>query len=313
MPNGILNLLKPPGLTSHDAVQEVRRIFGERRVGHAGTLDPGAAGVLVVCLGEATKAVAFMEEHDKEYRGEAVFGWATFTQDGEGEVVEAAPAGWTVEAAAVARAAEGLTGEVEQAVPLVSAVHLGGERLYALARRGETVVRPIRRVNVSRFSVEELLPAGAGGLGAGARVRFAITCSRGTYVRALVDEWGRALGGRAYLDFLLRVRSGPFRLEEAVTLEEVAASEVPAKWLLPVEAGLPFPAVVLPPGEAERFGHGVPVRQEGEPAGLTRVYGPRAETVPEALGPAPFLGVGEVDEAGIMRPRRLFGVREERG
>lgn len=308
MADGILNLLKPSGLTSHDAVQEVRRLFGERHTGHAGTLDPGAAGVLVACLGEATKTVAFLEDHDKEYWGEAVLGRATFTQDAEGETVARAPGDWETSAAEVRAVLAGLTGEVEQAVPLVSAVHQDGERLYALARRGVEVVAPVRRVKIASLELEALMPNGFGRLGPGARLRFTVTCSKGTYIRSLVDELGKRLGGCAYLEFLLRRRSGPFHLSGAHTLEEVALAPEPVALLLPVEAGLWFPEVVLGVTEGLRFRNGLPVggRANGLP-GLRKVY-----TEPSA-GQAwrTFLGIGEAGVDGELRPRRIF--RGERG
>jgi tRNA pseudouridine55 synthase len=305
VPDGILNLLKPPGLTSHDAVQEVRALLGERRVGHAGTLDPGAAGVLVICVGEATKAAAFLVEHDKEYWGEAVLGWATFTQDAEGVVVERAPEGWATTPDAVTATAAGFLGEREQTVPLVSAVHQGGERLYDLARRGVAVTRPVRRVTIHRLVIEAVLPNEAGQMGTGARFRFSVTCSPGTYVRALVDDLGRALGGLAHLAFLLRCRSGPFRLEEAWTLEEVRSREMRAGVLRPVEEGLAYPTLHLAAGDAVRFRNGARVGIPAGPPGRRLVYAPP----PAGAGAGIFLGVGEVEPGGRVRPVRLFGVR----
>lgn len=306
MADGILNLLKPPGLTSHDAVQEVRRLFGERRVGHAGTLDPGAAGVLVVCVGEGTKAVPFMEEHHKEYWGEAVLGFATFTQDAGGAVTAVAPDGWETHASRLAEEAARLTGEVDQAVPLVSAVHVKGERLYRLARRGVEAERPVRRVSIEQFSIEEVLPNAAGRVGKGARVRFRVRCSPGTYVRALVDEFGRGLGGGAYLRFLLRTASGPFRLNDACTLEELAADRDPAGRLQPVDAGIPYPKLRISREEAFRFVHGGVVGVQETRPGRWRVYGVLERGADDGV----FLGVGEVDRAGLLRPRRLFGQEE---
>ncbi|MGE5507391.1 MAG: tRNA pseudouridine(55) synthase TruB [Chitinophagales bacterium] len=306
MISGLLNLVKPPGLTSHDAVQQVRRLFHERRVGHTGTLDPGAAGVLVVCLGEATKAIAFMEDETKEYWGEAVLGSATFTQDAEGEVTETAPSGWTTTPARVAEEASRLCGEVEQAAPLVSAVHQEGRRLYELAREGQAVARPVRRVKVEQFTVEEMLPGAGGRYGAGARLRFRVACSRGTYIRALVDDLGRALGGFAHLAFLIRLRSGPFQLADGVTLEELAAEEAPDRRLLGVDAGLTGPALLLS-GEAERrFLTGAAVKPEGQAfrPGRVRVYRPPG-------GSAHFLGMGQVEPDGTLRPLRIFHVGEE--
>lgn len=305
MISGILNLVKPPGLTSHDAVQQVRRLFHERRVGHTGTLDPGAAGVLVVCLGEATKAIAFMEDETKEYWGEAVLGSATFTQDAEGEVTEEAPAGWTTTEARVAEEVARLCGEIEQAAPLVSAVHHEGKRLYELAREGWDAPRPVRRVHVAQFTVEELLTGGEGRLGRGSRLRFRVTCSRGTYIRALVDDLGRALGGYAHLTFLLRLRSGPFRLASGVTLEELAEDESPPRHLLAVDSGLSAPALLIT-GEAERrFLTGMAVRVAGERRpGRVRVY--RAPG-----GAGHFLGMGEAEPGGMVRPIRIFRLGEE--
>lgn len=303
MADGVLNLLKAPGLTSHDAVQEVRRLFGERHTGHAGTLDPGAAGVLVVCLGEATKTVAYLEDHDKEYWAEAVLGWATFTQDAEGEVVASAPLDWETSAQAVEGVLAGLTGEIDQAVPVVSAVHRGGERLYALARRGVEVEVPVRRVKIARLTLEGLVPNGLGRLGPGARLRLGVTCSKGTYVRSLVDEVGRRLGGFAYLEFLLRQRSGPFRLVEAHTLEEVRETPEPQELLLPVEAGLSFPEVPLSEEEGQRFRNGLTVNTaDGAMPGLCKVY----STTAGGDGGRRFIGIGEVDAQGRVRPQRIF-------
>ncbi|HHW15240.1 MAG TPA: tRNA pseudouridine(55) synthase TruB [Firmicutes bacterium] len=307
MADGVLNLLKPPGLTSHDAVQEVRRLLGERRVGHTGTLDPGAAGVLVVCCGEATKAVPFLEEEDaKEYWGEALLGTATHTLDAEGETLQTAPEGWTVTAEQVYAGAARLTGKLEQRVPLVSAVHLAGERLYRLARGGAPVEQPVRRVVVERFEIAELLPNEEGRLGTGARVRFRVTCSRGTYVRSLVDELGRLLGGFAHLGFLLRTRSGEFRLEESVTLEELAEEADPGRRLTPVAEALRYPVLQLGPAEARRFCNGAAVPGGSGQPGRRRVFGPAASG-----GSQGFLGVGEVGPTGILRACRLFGLGKE--
>ena len=212
---GFLVVDKEAGWTSHDVVARCRRILSERRIGHAGTLDPGATGVLVLGVGRATRLLSYVSGVDKDYRGEVVLGATTNTLDDEGEVLERFDmAGVTLEEARAA--AEALTGEVDQIVPMVSAVKVGGQRLHKLARAGIEVERPARRVRVERFDLTEGPEPGT--------LRLDVRCSSGTYVRVLAADLGTALGGGAHLRRLRRTRVGPFQESDAKTLEQIAAA-----------------------------------------------------------------------------------------
>jgi len=212
-PTGLAVLDKPAGMTSHDVVAVVRRVLGERRVGHAGTLDPPATGVLLVGVGRATRLLRFLQGTDKAYEGTFELGATTNTLDATGEVTATFDMA-RVEDRDVAAAAAALTGALEQRPPMVSAVHVGGRRLYELAREGVEVDRTARPVHVAAF---EVAPLGGGRWG------FEVVCSTGTYVRSLVDDLGAALGGGAHLVTLRRTRVGRFGLERATTLERFAA------------------------------------------------------------------------------------------
>jgi tRNA pseudouridine55 synthase len=212
---GFLVVDKEAGWTSHDVVARCRRILSERRIGHAGTLDPGATGVLVLGVGRATRLLRYVSGVDKDYLGEVVLGSTTTTLDEDGEVLERFNmAGVTVEE--VAAAAQGLTGQIDQMVPMVSAVKVGGQRLHKLARAGTEVERPVRRVTVERFDVHDGAEAGTFGVH--------VTCSSGTYVRVLAADLGAALGGGAYLRGLRRTRVGSFTASDAKTLAEIEAA-----------------------------------------------------------------------------------------
>ncbi|MDQ6927174.1 MAG: tRNA pseudouridine(55) synthase TruB [Actinomycetota bacterium] len=198
-------------MTSHDVISRCRRTFGQRRVGHGGTLDPGATGVLVVALGQATRLLRFLSDLPKSYEGEVVLGTDTTTLDDEGDITA------TYEMSAVTlhdarTAASALTGAIEQVPPMVSAVKVGGRRLHELARAGIEVERAARPVIVHRFEVDEGDAPGV--------LRIAVDCSSGTYVRVLAADLGVALGGGAHLRRLRRTAVGPFSLAEARPLDE---------------------------------------------------------------------------------------------
>ncbi|OAT85870.1 tRNA pseudouridine(55) synthase TruB [Desulfotomaculum copahuensis] len=216
--DGIINLLKPPGMTSHDAVNYLRRLSGQKKAGHTGTLDPGAAGVLPICLGRATRLIQFME-HDKAYRAEITFGYRTDSGDTFGRVTGISDArGLTMEQ--VARILPEFTGEISQVPPMTSAVRYQGKKLYELARRGVEVERTPRRVIIHRIS----LTTGTGWGTARPRVLVDVECSAGTYIRSLCQDLGARLDCGATMSFLLRVRAGVFTLSGAITLEELAAA-----------------------------------------------------------------------------------------
>ena len=212
---GFLVVDKEAGWTSHDVVARCRRILGEQRVGHAGTLDPGATGLLVVGVSRATRLLRYLSGVDKEYHGEVVLGATTTTLDDEGEVIERFDmSGITLDEVRAAAAA--LTGEFDQMVPMVSAVKVGGQRLYKLARAGTEVERPVRRVRVERFDMSQGPEPG--------KFCLDVHCSSGTYVRVLAADLGAALGGGAHLRRLRRTRVGPFDESNAQTLDEIGAA-----------------------------------------------------------------------------------------
>ncbi|HXF83388.1 MAG TPA: tRNA pseudouridine(55) synthase TruB [bacterium] len=254
-PDGVLNVLKPVGMTSHDVVDAVRRAAGTRRVGHTGTLDPGAAGVLVLAVGRATRLAEFIAESDKAYRVEVVFGRATDTGDAYGATLaEHSAAGLTGEQ--VASALERFVGEIEQVPPMASAVRYAGRRLYELRREGQTVEVPPRRVRVYQFELLEFwLRDGE------ARARLDVRCSKGTYIRGLCHELGAALGVGAHAAFMVRTRVGCYTLEDAHTLEEVATAGAAPLLRPPDEALAELPAVALtaPQRQAVLHGQGVPL------------------------------------------------------
>ncbi|MCS5690189.1 MAG: tRNA pseudouridine(55) synthase TruB [Actinomycetota bacterium] len=208
--HGMLIVDKPAGMTSHDVVARLRKRLGERRIGHAGTLDPDATGVLVVGVGKATRLLRFASGSFKTYEVEIVFGTETDTLDASGEVV--ASHEMFVDKSSVIAAAKGLTGEIQQVAPMVSARRVNGRRLHDLAREGLEVERDARPVTVSRFDIE----ASEDPLIWRAR----IDCSAGTYVRTLGADLGTALGGGAHIRALRRVASGVYTLSEAGTIEE---------------------------------------------------------------------------------------------
>ena len=215
---GLVVVDKPPGLTSHDVVARVRRLAGTKRVGHGGTLDPMATGVLLVGIGRATRLLGHLALRDKDYVATMRLGMTTSTDDAEGQplVVQSAAA---VTAEAIAQAALALTGDIEQRPPAVSAIKVDGKRAYARARAGEDVVLAVRRVTVSRFDIGEVT-------GAGDVVDFEahVTCSSGTYIRALARDLGAALGVGGHLAALRRTRVGAFDLTGAHTLPELEAT-----------------------------------------------------------------------------------------
>lgn len=212
---------KPAGLTSHDVVARARRLLGTRKVGHAGTLDPDATGVLVLGVGRATRLLRYVTALPKSYEGEMVLGVETSTLDASGEVVATYDmAGATLEAARVAAA--GLVGDIDQVPPMVSAVRVGGRRLHELARQGIEVERAARPVTVHRFEVLALVPPPLDTEGSPRPVlRVEVGCSSGTYVRTLASDLGRALGGGAHLRNLRRTAVGPFALARARPLDDL--------------------------------------------------------------------------------------------
>jgi len=247
--NGFLIVHKPTGMTSHDVVNAVRRLAGTRRVGHAGTLDPLATGVLVLALGAATRLVQFIDGSDKTYRATLRLGETTTTYDAEGDVVEHRPV--TVDQAAVEVTLADFRGAIEQIPPMYSAVKVKGQKLYKLARQGKEIERAARPVTIHRLDVLDW---------AVPDLTIEVVCSAGTYIRSLAHDVGQALGCGAHLTALTRTAAGDFRLEDSHTLEALDALAQAgrlAEVLLPPETALAaLPVVVLTPEQeqAVRFG-----------------------------------------------------------
>ncbi len=252
--SGLVVVDKEAGWTSHDVVARCRRIFGQRRVGHAGTLDPDATGVLLVGLGRATRLMRFLTALPKTYEGEVVLGTATSTLDASGEITGTWDMG-SVGLAEVRAAAEGLTGSIEQVPPMVSAVKVGGQRLHALARQGLEVDRAARPVTVHRFEVAPAMSPGV--------FRIEVECSSGTYIRVLAADLGTALGGGAHLRNLRRTRIGSFTVEDARVVDELT----PALVLSPAQALRDLDQVVVTPDVQQHIARGLAL--DRVPLGVT--------------------------------------------
>jgi tRNA pseudouridine55 synthase len=260
--DGVLVIDKPAGMTSHDVVDRVRRVFGTKKVGHAGTLDPDATGVLVLGLGRATRFLMYSQAAPKRYTAVAQFGVTTTTQDASGEIVSTSQAG-DLARETVTAATHSFVGDIEQVPPMVSAVKVGGERLYRKARRGEEIDRPPRRVTVYELEVTSFEP------GPQPCATLSVKCSAGTYVRTLVHDLGQQLGCGAHLSSLCRTEAGGFTLADAVALEQLQPGS-----LRPLEEIIrPLVCLDVDVAEAAAIGDGKPIPApasvpEGELRGL---------------------------------------------
>ncbi len=214
--SGIVVLNKPSGMTSHDVVARVRRIFKMKRVGHSGTLDPLATGVLIILLGKSTKLFGKFEAFDKAYKATMILGTKTTTADIQGKITEEKPFSHLTREQ-LEDVLKGFVGEIEQIPPMVSAVKMNGKRLYELARQGIEVVREPRKIRIDRLSLLEFnLP----------RARFYVECSKGTYVRKLAEDFAEKLGTVACIAEIERTKVGPFTIEQSVNLENLTEQHI---------------------------------------------------------------------------------------
>ena len=269
--DGILNINKPTGMTSHDVVGKVRKLLSQRRVGHAGTLDPGASGVLPVCVGQATRVAEYLSESGKAYRATLVFGVVTDTYDAEGAVVQEADAS-ALTRQQIEALLPSFLGAQMQVPPRYSAIKLAGQPAYKRARAGEQIMLDARPITISRLEIVDWQPP---------TLMLDIECSKGTYIRSLAYDLGERSGYGAYLRNLVRTRSGPFVLSESISLEQLAeAVERGEVWryLHAPEKALEYAlALVLDTETAARVRHGNAFSGAPEQAGvnsreLARVY-----------------------------------------
>lgn len=291
--NGIVLLDKPLNLTSNRALQTVKRLFNAAKAGHTGSLDPLATGLLPLCLGEATKISGFLLDADKSYRATIKLGVKTSSADAEGDVIETR----VVENYSdkqIQSAVQQFIGEIEQVPPMHSALKVDGQPLYKLAHQGKEIERQSRQVHI--YAIEVLRYEGD-------EIDIAVDCSKGTYIRTLAEDIGEALGCGAHLSALRRTETGPFKLEDSITLEELekraeAGFEQLDSVLQPAEDALEdWESVNLSPDAAYYLCRGQAVLVPKAPtSGLVRLFS-------EEKG---FLGIGEILDDGRVKPRRLF-------
>jgi len=291
--NGILLLDKPSGITSNDALQQVKRLYFAKKAGHTGSLDPLASGVLPICMGEATKVSAFLLDADKRYQVRCQLGVRTATADAEGEVLETRPVG-VYSREQLESVFEKFRGSIEQTPPMYSALKHQGQRLYKLARQGIEVKREPRPVDIYELT---LANQGEDWL------EISVHCSKGTYVRTLVEDIGERLGCGAHVSALRRTAVGPYGNDKLVGLEalrELKEKAMPAmdELLLPIETALSqWPDVDLSTDAAFYLQQGQPVLVPHAPtSGWVRLY----------EGNRSFLGMGEILDDGRVAPRRLM-------
>lgn len=256
--NGVIALNKPQGKTSHDMVYAIRRLFNIRRVGHTGTLDPNATGVLPICIGNATKAASYITDSKKRYVAQIIFGQRTDTLDCTGNVIESAPASVTSEQ--LYRACEHFTGDIEQIPPMYSAVKIDGKKLYELAREGKSVERKSRNVTVYSIKIDDsMLKKGYAMLD--------IECSKGTYIRTLCDDIGSYLGCFAHMGSLVRTYSGGFDIKNSYTIEKLEAlrdeGRLSEALIKTDEIFFEYEKIYLDEKESGKVKNGVPILKEG--------------------------------------------------
>ena len=289
---GVVPLLKPPGLSSSDCVVDVRRLFGEKRVGHLGTLDPGAAGILPVCVGRAVRLFDYLVDKEKTYRFELILGAATDTQDSFGQVIETGAR--DMAAAEIEAVLPRFRGDIEQLAPAYSALKSNGQKLYDLALQGKAVPEKRRPVTIRELTL--LRQEGEG------RFLLEMTCSSGTYVRTVCHDLGHALGTCGHMGSLLRTRSGPFTVERSFTVEELKTlreEDRLGEALVSCEAALiQFPELTLPKDRLIPTKNGLPTDLHGpdrRPDGPLRLYCDGA-----------FLGIGKVEQGRVKLAVHLY-------
>jgi tRNA pseudouridine55 synthase len=290
--DGILNINKATGITSHDVVTKVRKILQQKRVGHAGTLDPAASGVLPICIGQATRVAEYLSESGKAYQAEISFGVVTDTYDTEGTIIRTAPVA-ELTRPQIEEALPHFLGPQVQLPPRYSAIKIQGQPAYKRVRAGEEISLEPRSITIARLEIIAWDSS---------RLTLAIECSKGTYIRSLAYDLGEYLGCGAHLAGLVRTRSGPFLLSESITLEQLAiavASGNVEKHLFPADKALQgYPTLLLDAVTAGRVLHGMAFQYDlPTSTELARVYDTSGH----------FLAIAEWDAAQEMwRPKKVF-------
>lgn len=281
--DGIVNVIKPKGFTSFDVVAKLRKIYGQKKIGHGGTLDPMAEGVLPVFLGKATRLIEYAPLHTKTYEARFIIGMATDTEDATGEIIEQAKI--PEDKSVWEKAAEKFRGEILQVPSAYSAIKVNGERAYKLAREGKKVELKARPVTIHELFIQEITDT---------HISLRCTCSSGTYIRALGRDLGKEAGTLLTMDYLNRTMMGPFKREEAFTLEEIAKNPKAAliKDLHPLLAELPQVELTEEKGKDFRQGKRLRINQKDN-QGVAVFAG------------EDFLGIGQV-EKGILHPKKVF-------
>lgn len=295
--NGIINVLKPPGMTSSDVVVYLRRLLRVKKVGHAGTLDPGAAGVLLICLGKATKIADYIMEDNKTYRGELVLGIETDTLDGDGRILNKNPK--IPDYYKVAEAFQKYKGELLQTPPMYSARKYKGKRLYELARQGQKVEVASRAIEIFENKILNYYPPD--------RVLFEVTCTKGTYIRSLARDIGETLCCGAYLSFLVRLSSGAFTAESSFTLQEIKAALQEGnmdKVIIPMDSALSkMKAITLKAHVFSKATNGNIIRMD---AVTSNVEGIGQEELLRIYCRDQFLGLGYINSSNKIQMRKVL-------
>ncbi len=290
--DGIVNVNKPLGMTSHDVVSRLRRILNIKKIGHTGTLDPDAKGVLPMCIGKGTKLSEELSAKEKQYLAEITFGITTATQDISGEVLTRSEMPVSKEEAEAAILS--FIGEIEQIPPMYSAIKIGGKKLYELAREGKTVEREPRRVTIFDIKIEEIDEENR-------KARFLVDCSKGTYIRTLCNDIGEKLGCGAVMSALTRTKSGSFALKDAYTLEKIEEMALCGdfSFLTPIDKVLSrYERVVLAEKNSKRLCNGIPVRLAGVKSGTVfRAYDESGR----------FLALCQKEEEAVKVIRAFYG------
>ncbi len=289
--DGIINVNKPLGITSHDVVYRLRRLLNIKKIGHTGTLDPDAGGVLPMCIGKGTKLSELLTATDKQYLAEMTLGAITDTQDKSGEVLESFEVNVSEEE--IKEAVKTFIGEISQIPPMYSAIKIDGKKLYELAREGKTVERQARTVLIKNIEIKEINFKEN-------TVTMLVDCSKGTYIRTLCEDIGKALGCGGYMSALTRTKSGRFDIAAAYTLEQIEKmlQSGDMSFFIPVEDAIPeYPRIVVAENNAKKIRYGIKTAVQGLEMGKTyRVFDEQNE----------FLVIAQQTENGFEILKTFF-------